>query len=125
MTGPLVALSTVASAEDAERIARSLVEQGLAACVNVVPGVASFYRWKGSLERDAEMLLVIKTSSERFEQLKAAMVAIHPYELPELVALPIVAGHQPYLDWLGDNVRSRRGLGRGRRSGLPRPRSRR
>ena len=100
MTGAVVALSTVASAEDAERIARSLVEKGVAACVNVVPGVVSFYRWKGKLERDGEVLLVIKTTGERFEDLKAALLAEHPYELPELVALPIADGHQPYLDWL-------------------------
>jgi periplasmic divalent cation tolerance protein len=105
MTGPVVALSTVASAEDAERIARSLVEKGVAACVNVVPGVVSFYRWKGRLERDAEVLLVIKTRGERFEDLKAALLAEHPYEVPELVALPIAAGHERYLDWLADSVR--------------------
>jgi periplasmic divalent cation tolerance protein len=105
VTGPMLALSTVASADDAERIARALVEQGVAACVNVVPGVVSFYRWKGRLERDAEMLLVIKTRGERFEALKAALLAEHPYELPELVALPIAAGHAPYLEWLEDSVR--------------------
>ena len=105
MTGPLVALSTVASADDAERIARSLEEKGVAACVNVVPGVVSFYRWKGRLERDAELLLVIKTSGERFAELKAALLAEHPYEVPELVALPIAAGHERYLEWLADSVR--------------------
>ena len=105
MTGPLVALSTVATAEDAERIARSLVEKGLAACVNVVPGLVSFYRWQGRVERDPEVLLVIKTRSERFEELKAALLAEHPYDLPELVAFPIAAGHQPYLEWLEASVR--------------------
>jgi periplasmic divalent cation tolerance protein len=105
MTGPVVALSTVASAEDAERIARALVEKGVAACVNVVPGVVSFYRWKGRLERDAEVLLVIKTRGERFEELKAALLAEHPYEVPELVALPIAAGHERYLEWLAESVR--------------------
>jgi periplasmic divalent cation tolerance protein len=106
MTGPVLALSTVATAEDGERIARSLVEKGVAACVNVVPGVVSFYRWKGRLERDAEVLLVIKTRGERFEDLKAALLAEHPYELPELVALPIAAGHERYLEWLADGVRA-------------------
>ena len=105
MTGPVVALSTVATTEDAERIARSLVEKGVAACVNVVPGVVSFYRWKGRLERDAEVLLVIKTRGESFEALKTALLAEHPYEVPELVALPIAAGHEPYLAWLADSVR--------------------
>ena len=106
MTGPVVALSTVATTEDAERIARSLVEKGVAACVNVVAGVVSFYRWKGRLERDAEVLLVIKTRGERFEDLKAALLAEHPYEVPELVALPITGGHERYLEWLADSVRS-------------------
>lgn len=105
MTGPLVALSTVATAEDAERIARSLVEKGLAACVNVVPGLVSFYRWQGRVERDAEVLLVIKTRGERFDALKAALLAEHPYEVPELVAFPIAAGHERYLEWLEASVR--------------------
>jgi periplasmic divalent cation tolerance protein len=95
-----VAVTTVATEADAERIARSLVEKGLAACVNVVPGVVSFYRWKGALERDQELLLVIKTRGERFEALKVALLAEHPYELPELIALPVAGGHEAYLDWL-------------------------
>jgi periplasmic divalent cation tolerance protein len=99
MTGAIVALSAV-SAEAAERIARALVEQGVAACVNVVPGVTSFYRWKGALERDAETLLVIKARADRFAALEAALVALHPYEVPELIAIPVGAGHRPYLDWL-------------------------
>jgi periplasmic divalent cation tolerance protein len=99
-TGPIVALSTVASAEDAERIARSLVEKRLAACVNIVPGVVSIYRWKDGIERDEEWLLVIKTRGERFEALKTALVAEHPYEVPELIATAVVGGHAPYLEWL-------------------------
>jgi periplasmic divalent cation tolerance protein len=100
MTGALVVLSAVASSEDAERIAEALVERELAACVNVLPGVRSFYRWKGALQRDDERLLVIKTRAERFEALREALVALHPYELPEVVALPVSAGHAPYLDWI-------------------------
>ena len=106
MTGPIVALSTVATAEDAERLARALVEARLAACVNVVPSVVSVYRWKGTVEREAEVLLVIKTTGERFEELKAALLGAHPYEVPELIAFPIAAGHQPYLDWLMAGVTS-------------------
>lgn len=105
MTGPIVALSTVANAEDAERLARSLVEKGFAACVNVVPAVVSVYRWKGRVEREAEVLLLIKTSGERFEDLKAALLAEHPYEVPELIALPITAGSERYLEWLAASVR--------------------
>ena len=100
----VVVLSTVGTAEDAERIGRALVEGGLAACVNVVPAVTSIYRWKGKLEREEERLLVIKTRAERFEALREALVAIHPYDVPEVLALPVAGGHQPYLDWLDGNV---------------------
>ena len=93
-------LCTVGSDEDAERIARQLVERELVACVNVVPRVISVYRWKGRIEREEERLLVIKTRGERFEALRQAIVALHPYECPEIVALPIEAGHEPYLAWL-------------------------
>ena len=71
----------------------------------MVPGVASFYRWKGEVCRDEERLLVIKTRAEKVEALREALVALHPYELPELVALPIEAGHAPYLAWLDESVR--------------------
>jgi len=100
----VVAFSTVGSGEDAERIARTLVERRLAACVNVVPGLVSIYRWKGAVERDEERLLIIKTRAERLEGLRAALLELHPYELPELVALPIEGGHPPYLAWLDESV---------------------
>jgi periplasmic divalent cation tolerance protein len=100
----LVVLSTVQRAEDAERIARVLVERGLAACVNIVPGVTSVYRWQGRIEAEAERLLVIKTRAQRFEELRRELVALHPYELPEVIALPLAAGHAPYLDWLDASV---------------------
>jgi len=102
--GAVVALSTVGSREDAERIARSLVERRLAACVSVVPGLVSIYRWKGSVERDEERLLVIKTRVDAVEALREALVAMHPYEVPELVVLPVEAGHAPYLAWLDESV---------------------
>ena len=100
----VVAFSTVGSGEDAERIARTLVERRLAACVNLVPGLVSIYRWKGAVERDEERLLIIKTRAERLEGLRAALLELHPYELPELVALPIEGGHPPYLAWLDESV---------------------
>lgn len=99
-----VAFSTVGTAEDAERIARALVERRLAACVNVVPGVVSIYRWKGAVEREEEHLLVIKTRTERLPALREALVALHPYEVPELVALDVEDGHPPYLAWLDESV---------------------
>ncbi len=149
----MVALSTVGSAEDAERLARALVERRLAACVNVVPGVVSHYRWHGELQRDQERLLVIKTRGDRLGALGATLAELHPYELPELVALQLDGGSEPYLRWLDDSVlggaashppgpplASRESIplrsqpssataptarARGRRSGRPRPRSRR
>ena len=104
MSGHVVALSTVGSAEDADRIARALVERRLAACVNVVPGVVSHYRWKGELQRDEERLLVIKTRAERIDALREALRELHPYELPELVAFEISAGSAEYLKWLDEGV---------------------
>ena len=106
MSERLVALSTVGSAQDAERIARELVERRLAACVNILPGVVSFYRWQGAVQRDAERMLVIKTRAEKLPALREALVSLHPYELPELVALPVADGHPPYLGWIDESVSS-------------------
>jgi periplasmic divalent cation tolerance protein len=100
----VVALSTAPSADKAAEIARALVEERLAACVNVVPAVRSFYRWQGELCDDAEALCVIKTRADRVEALRARLVALHPYEVPELVVLPIVGGHAPYLSWIDSSL---------------------
>lgn len=89
-----------APVDRAEAIARALVEEQLAACVNIVPQVTSIYRWKGSVERESEALLVIKTPAERFAALDARMRELHPYDVYELLALPVEEGHRPYLDWL-------------------------
>lgn len=117
----LVVLSTVGSVDVAERIAMALVESRLAACVNVLPGLTSIYRWKGAVEKEAEVLLVIKTRQAAFEALCQALVSMHPYEVPEVVALPVGAGHAPYLAWLDENVGTAVGplspRGRGRRGG--------
>ena len=104
MTGRIVVLCTVGSVDDAERIARAMVERGFAACVNVVPGVTSFYRWKGEVARDAEWLMVMKTTAARFEALREALVEMHPYDVPEVVELPIERGHAPYLEWIDAGV---------------------
>lgn len=100
----IVVLCTIGAADDAEKLARELVERRLVACVNLVPGLVSIYRWKGRVERDEERLLVMKTSAARFEELKSAIVALHPYEVPEIIALPITSGHEPYLAWLHESV---------------------
>jgi periplasmic divalent cation tolerance protein len=104
MTDKIVVLSTCAEQEDAERLARVLVERGLAACVSVVPGVRSFYRWKGKIDSTGEFLLIIKSSREMFPALRAEVEKSHPYEVPELLALPVVAGTENYLAWLQGNL---------------------
>jgi periplasmic divalent cation tolerance protein len=100
MTDKIVVLSACASAEEAAKIARSLVEKKLAACVNVLPAVRSFYRWKGVVEDDQESLLVIKSSRGLFDQLRAELEKLHSYEVPEVIAVPIVDGSEGYLEWL-------------------------
>jgi len=98
--GALVAITTAPSEAVAEQLAVRCVEAGLAACVNVLPGLRSIYRWNGVLQREAECLLLIKTTEARFEELGKLLVEEHPYELPELVALAVTAGHAPYVAWL-------------------------
>jgi periplasmic divalent cation tolerance protein len=100
MTDKIVVLSTCGSAEEAERIARALVEKRLAACVNVMPAVRSFYRWKGAIEDEQELLLVIKSSRGLFDQLRAEIERLHSYEVPEVIAVPVVDGSEGYLEWL-------------------------
>jgi periplasmic divalent cation tolerance protein len=98
-------MSAVGTQPDAQKIARALVEERVAACVNIVPGITSIYRWKGAVEQEGEVLLVIKTIGERVEQLKARLLQLHPYELPEVVVIPIGGGHKAYLEWIADQVR--------------------
>ena len=105
MKGPVVVLTALGAPRDAERIARALVEERLAACVNVVPGVVSTYRWKGAVEQEPELLLVIKTIAPQVDALKARLLELHPYELPEVVVIPIAGGHAPYLAWIAEQVR--------------------
>lgn len=105
MTDKIVVLSTCASEEEAERLARSLVEQRMAACVNVIPRMRSFYRWQGKLDSAEEWLLLIKSSRDRFERLLAALEKAHSYEVPEVLALPVVDGAANYLSWLDTGLR--------------------
>jgi periplasmic divalent cation tolerance protein len=102
MTAPaiLLCLCTCHDAESATKLAETLVGERLAACVNRLPGVLSTYRWQGEVNTDSEELLLIKTTADRFETLKARLLELHPYELPELIALPIERGHAAYLDWV-------------------------
>ena len=86
--------------EDAERIARSLVENRLASCVQIVGPVTSIYRWKGRIETAGEWLCLIKSDRDRYGAVEAAIRSLHPYETPEIIALPVTAGSRDYLDWL-------------------------
>lgn len=104
MTDKIVVFSACDSADEAEKIARLLIETKLAACVNVFPGVRSFYRWKGVIQNAAEWLLVIKSSRAHFEALRAEIEKAHSYEVPELIALPIVDGSKNYLNWLENEL---------------------
>jgi periplasmic divalent cation tolerance protein len=100
MTDKIVVLSACASAEEAQRIARGLVEKRLAACVNVIAGVQSIYRWKGAVEEEAEVLLAIKSSRGLFNQLRIELERMHSYEVPEVIAIPVVEGSERYLGWM-------------------------
>jgi periplasmic divalent cation tolerance protein len=104
----LVALTTFSERKRALAFARTVVKEQLAACVNVLPGVQSVYRWQGAVHEDAEVLCVIKTTRARFTALRRRLAALHPYEVPELIALPIVDGSAPYLRWLAAAVRPAR-----------------
>ena len=88
----------------ADRIALTLVEQGLAACVNRLAPVRSIYRWQGSVERAHEVPLLIKTTRERYGDVEHAIRQLHPYEIPEIIALPIAAGHAAYLRWINSET---------------------
>jgi periplasmic divalent cation tolerance protein len=98
----LLCYCTCPDADSAQRIAEVLVAERLAACVNRLPGVASTYRWQGALTTDREHLLLIKTTAARFEPLRTRLLALHPYDLPELIAVPIEHAHEPYLAWVRD-----------------------
>ena len=100
MTDKIVVLCTCASAEEAAKIARHLVENRLAACVTIVPQVRSIYRWKGVVEDATEWLLMVKSRRGLVEKLSAEIASLHSYQVPEVVALPLVDGSPAYLNWL-------------------------
>lgn len=99
-TAVVLAVTTAPSDEEGRRIVRALVEQRLIACGTVLPGATSIYRWKGALEEAREAVVLMKTTEARVAALTAALPALHPYEVPELVVVPVTGGHRPYLDWL-------------------------
>jgi periplasmic divalent cation tolerance protein len=102
----LVLLSTCPDAATAERLARELVGASLVACVNIVPGLRSIYRWNGAVHADNETLMILKTTTNRCAAVRERLAALHPYDVPEIVALPVVDGHHPYLQWVVDSTRT-------------------
>ena len=106
MTDIVIVLTTVADDERAEPFARELVDQGLAACVNLYPPMVSVYRWKGRIERETERQVVIKTTRARLNVLEAKLKSLHAYELPEFAVISIDSGSEAYLNWVRDQVES-------------------
>lgn len=104
MTDKIVVLNTCASEEEASRLARVLVESRVAACVTIVPGARSVYRWQEAIESAAEWLLIIKSSRGVFERLRLVLEKAHSYEVPEVLALPVVDGSPNYVSWLGGQL---------------------
>ena len=100
----IVVLITFPSQEDAQKIAAVLVDEQLAACVNLLPGVRSLFMWEGIRQEATEVLAMAKTSVERFESLVARVKSLHPYTVPEIIGLPIVEGNAAYLKWVADVV---------------------
>ena len=103
---PLVVYCTCPNQATAGHIAETVVNERLAACVTIVPGLTSIYRWQGAIQRDEELLLIMKTCSTVYAGLEARLRELHPYEVPEIIALPIQAGSTTYLDWIADNTRA-------------------
>jgi periplasmic divalent cation tolerance protein len=101
---PLVVYCTCPDQATAECIAETVIDARLAACVNLVPGLTSIYRWQDQIQRDAEWLLIMKTRSMVYPRLEARIYELHPYEVPEIIALPIQAGSAAYLQWIADNT---------------------
>ena len=105
MTDKIVVLVTASSLRESKKIAKHLVDARLAACVNITAPAQSIYRWQGKVAEDKEFLLVIKSSRELFEEIKAAVAKLHSYSNPEIICLPIVDGSEDYLQWIGDSVK--------------------
>ena len=101
--GAVLVLTTLGADADTDTLARTLVDERLAACVNVLPPMVSFYRWKGAVERDAERQLVIKTTAAQVDALRHRLAALHPYEVPEFLVISIAGGSKEYLTWLRES----------------------
>ena len=104
MTDAIVVLTTLASAEEAVTLVRTLLERRLIACGNILPGVRSLYRWEGKVADEREVVVILKTRRVRLDALELAFGELHPYKVPELLALPVSAGLHKYLEWIDDET---------------------
>jgi periplasmic divalent cation tolerance protein len=105
VTDALLVFTTLPSADKAAEVAKVLVEERLAACANLLPAVRSIYRWQGKLMDENEVLVLLKTRAEHLERLKLRLLELHPYEVPEVLAVPVESGYQPYLEWLAGETK--------------------
>lgn len=103
-TGARVVLVTAPDAAAAEELVGTLVEEGVVACGNILPGIRSIYRWEGRVENSTEALVLFKTTVDGAARLAERVPALHPYDVPEVLVLPVEAGHRPYLDWIAESV---------------------
>jgi periplasmic divalent cation tolerance protein len=104
MTEKILVLSNCGSEEEARKVAKALVETRVAACVNILPGIQSVYHWKGEIQEDAEWMLLIKSTRALFDNLVVELRKIHSYQVPEVLAIPVIAGDQDYLDWMDREI---------------------
>jgi periplasmic divalent cation tolerance protein len=104
MTDKVIVFSTCASQEEAKRIARGLVEERLAACVNIIDGIESIYSWQGKVEESKEVMLVVKSRRDLLGRLQERLASMHSYEVPEAIAIPVVDGLPAYLEWLDREI---------------------
>ena len=100
MTDAMLVLTTLPNADAAAELARSVVNEKLAACANLFPALRSIYKWQTKMQDENEVLVLFKTRQEHFERLKSRILELHPYEVPEVLAIPVEQGYQAYLDWL-------------------------
>jgi periplasmic divalent cation tolerance protein len=101
VTDAILVLTMLPNADAAVEIAKMVVKEKLAACVNILPAARSIYRWKGQIEDTSEVLMLLKTRHEHYDRVQARLLELHPYEVPEVLAIPVEQGYYPYLEWLG------------------------
>jgi len=100
MTDAVLVLTTLPNSDAAAELANRLVSERLAACANILPALRSIYRWQGKVQDENEVLVLLKTQVRQYEALEARILALHPYDVPEVIAIPVERGHQAYLDWV-------------------------